>query len=1062
MSGVRPRLLPLAAGLLAALVAGVRPASADPEALVREAEALGERGWKHAGDGDYDLALPLLERSLELHEQARGPDHPEVAAAMLTLADVLQETAAHGRALALCRRALSVLEAAHGPVHEEVAQALNHVGLLQHALGDYGAATAAYERSLRIYEQVHGETHPYVAAGLNNLAGLQMAKGRRREALPLIERSLAILEAAYGETHLDVARVQNNLAVLHNKLASYDRACELAERSLAIRRELLEPDHPDIADSLSDLAGVYRAMGRLGEALPLYERALAVLERAHGESHPSVGAVLTNLARLLSTLGDLERALRLQRRGVSILEDVFGPDHRHVATAIAGLAAVLELRGDHARAEPLYERCLRMRVAALGEDHPRTASVRVSLALFHERQGHSERAAPLLERALAGLERAVGGAHPRVADALEVLANVRRSQGRTADAVRLAERALDIRHAALGEDHPRVADSLAQWGELALVLGDTRAAAEWFSGSLAIREAAFGPNHLKVDAAVALSATAAWSLGDLDPAARLLPRTHEIREAILRPNLRSGNARDQRHLLEQFERGMWRAVSLAAARPTAPETAELAADAVLQFKGRATDAAQRIARRVRRRMALFALVQRSQASLAAAELAGAQAEELSALRAKVERLQRDLAQKAGDREVVARGVSTVDVRRRLEPGTALVEWVRYRPFDPKARVARPEQAYGPARLAALVVRPGRPSAFFALGVAGEVDAAVTGLREAILRRSPFVHRAARRLHRLTLAPLLGALDDARALVLSPDGALHLAPFAALVDEQGRLVVERWPLRYVTSGRDLPEREPLPARAAPIVLADPTFGPRRGDVLEFGPLPGARRKAEALRRVLGLRPERVRVGPAAPEAALRALAGPSLVHVATHGFLLAEGPADPMLRSGLALAGFNTREEASDSADDGVLTALELAGLDLYGTELVVLSACETGVGHVDAGEGVWGLKRALALAGARSQAVTLWTVDDASTEALMSRWYARLRRGEARAEALRTVQVAMARGEVGPSDARPAKGRGARAPQPAGAQELSGWTHPYYWASVVLSGAGGALPASSP
>lgn len=148
--------------------------------------------------------------------------------------------------------------------------------------------------------------------------------------------------------------------------------------------------------------------------------------------------------------------------------------------------------------------------------------------------------------------------------------------------------------------------------------------------------------------------------------------------------------------------------------------------------------------------------------------------------------------------------------------------------------------------------------------------------------------------------------------------------------------------------------------------------------------------------------------------------------------------NPLLRSGLALAGANQRRSGQE---DGILTALEAAGLDLWGTKLVVLSACETGVGAIQKEEGVYGLRRALVMAGAESQVMSLWKVADEATRDLMIAYYKRLVTGQGRAEALRQVQLEMLRSETR--------------------------THPFYWASFIPSGAwepieGKEIKANSP
>jgi CHAT domain-containing protein len=191
------------------------------------------------------------------------------------------------------------------------------------------------------------------------------------------------------------------------------------------------------------------------------------------------------------------------------------------------------------------------------------------------------------------------------------------------------------------------------------------------------------------------------------------------------------------------------------------------------------------------------------------------------------------------------------------------------------------------------------------------------------------------------------------------------------------------------------------------------------------------------------------GDQATEGALKKVRGPRILHLATHGFFLPDEPPpqpaddaradgaamvpgaagpppqeNPLLRSGLALAGANKLRSGNE---DGILTALEASGLDLWGTKLVVLSACETGVGKVTNGEGVYGLRRALVIAGAESLVMTLWQVDDLATRDLMAGYYARLGAGKGRGTALRDTQLAIA-----------AQGK---------------YAHPYFWASFLSAGA---------
>ncbi len=150
-------------------------------------------------------------------------------------------------------------------------------------------------------------------------------------------------------------------------------------------------------------------------------------------------------------------------------------------------------------------------------------------------------------------------------------------------------------------------------------------------------------------------------------------------------------------------------------------------------------------------------------------------------------------------------------------------------------------------------------------------------------------------------------------------------------------------------------------------------------------------------------------------------------------------------SGRGAAGTEQRRE------DGVLTALEAAGLDLRGMQLLVLSACETGLGEVRQGEGVYGLRRALVLAGAETQVMSLWKVSDAATAALMGEFYRRLGRGESRMAALRAARLGLLRGELRPQSEETRRAIGLSPGKPA-AKRPAKWQHPYYWAAFVISG----------
>jgi CHAT domain-containing protein len=399
----------------------------------------------------------------------------------------------------------------------------------------------------------------------------------------------------------------------------------------------------------------------------------------------------------------------------------------------------------------------------------------------------------------------------------------------------------------------------------------------------------------------------------------------------------------------------------------------------------------------------------------------------------------------GNRETLIKRIQAA-----LPETAALVEMVRFRPFD--AAAATPGERWAPPRYGAYVIRRSGEPTFVDWGDAAPIDELIVEFRRTLSQpRGTLARDLGRRLDAALMQPMRPALGSATLIYLSPDGALNLVPFGALVDEQDRYLVETVTFNYVSSGRDL-MRTPSPAptaRGAAVVVANPAFDPggaatgaaptRSALGNHFEPLPGTAAEAEAIKSLLA--GARVFTGDQATETALKSVVAPRVLHVATHGFFLedqdlaaatAPGSAatveDPMLRSGLVFAGANA---GRSGADDGVLTALEAAALDLGGTELVVLSACETGVGDVRTGEGVFGLRRAFMVAGAETLVMSLWQVDDDATKRLMEEFYGRLAKGEGRAEALRQASIALLRD--------PAR------------------RHPFYWASFISTGEAGRM-----
>ena len=445
--------------------------------------------------GAYDKALPLYQRALAIREKALGPEAPATAASLNNLGALYWAMSAYDKALPLYQRALAIREKTLGPEHPDTSVSLNNLAGLYQAMGAYDKALPLFQRALAIREKTLGPEHPYTANSLNNLAGLYVDQGAHKEALPLYQRALQIVEKVLGPEHPRTAASLNNLALQYKALGAYDQALPLFQRALAIAEKTLGPEHPDTAVSLNNLAALYEARGAYDQALPLYRRALAIREKALGPEHPDTAASLINLGGLYETQGAYDQALPLFQRALGIFEKALGPEHPETATGLNNLARLYQAMGAYEKALPLYQRALAIREKALGPEHTSVAISLSSLAVLYEDLGAFDQALPLQQRALKIYEKALGPEHPDTALCLNNLAVLYRNLGAYDQALPLYRRALKIREKVLGPEHIDTANSLNNLAILYQAMGAYDRALPLYQRTLQILEKSLGPEH---------------------------------------------------------------------------------------------------------------------------------------------------------------------------------------------------------------------------------------------------------------------------------------------------------------------------------------------------------------------------------------------------------------------------------------------------------------------------------------------------------------------------------------------------------------------------------------
>ena len=990
----------------------IREASGTPVAIARARRI---RGLLWQSSGNYVRARADLEEALTTLQRVRREPHPEIAATLVHLGEQLLFEGALVPAHATLERACTMAEATLRKDHPELANCLRSFALVDGELEDLSAAKSRRERGVAISEASLGADHPRFAVQLNDLAISFQAQGEFSTARTLYERARSIYERRLGVDSNAATVVTFNLGLLYTRMGAYVDARRALDRVIATWTRILGPQHPNVARALSAVAELLAEQNQHARARLFYTRALRIRERALGAEHPYVARTLSNLAWTVAQLQQPREALTLSNRALRIWEQSRAPEG--LSEALVTHARILSRTGDNSGAGLAYRRALDIRLELFGPSHPLIGETEVALASVEMRLGKPIDA---LDRALRG-ER-IGREHSRLT--LGYLA-----EREALDYVAKRQSGLDVALSLAASEAARraVFDELVRGRALALdEIGARRRLIAESQGSEAsdlwtrLRVARQRLANLLVrgpgnGTPEQYSALVQEARAQEEAAERALA----ARSATFRTNARSAEAG-----LEDVRRAL-------------PEGAALVSFVRYNHSTLVTrPAGQSLNRALTTSPSYMAFVLRSDDPEPIIVPLGSAPQ----IEAAISAWRRDLM--AG---LSAQRSELVQAERTLRvPGSRL----RRRIWDPVSTHLN--------GVTQVFVVP--DSAINLLPFAALPDATAGYL----LEHGPVIH-------------YLSAERDLALLFQSAGGAVA----GGLLVVGGPAFTARTPFgafHRTPNGR--PDRDLAAAANSSGNTTTPVVSAFRGtssqcltfQSMRFSALPGAAREAEdvaalwkTLGSVTGNAAAETLIGGAATESAVKQLGpGRRILHLATHGFFLGEecgspldgtravgglvsGPAsptnptrrtvgppeNPLVLSGLAFAGANLRAAAGADEDDGILTAEEVASLNLTGVEWAVLSACDTGLGLIRAGEGVLGLRRAFHVAGAHTVIMSLWSVDDRATLMWMHALYeGRLNRRLSTADAVREASLTVL------NDRR--------------ARHQS--THPFYWAAFVAAG----------
>lgn len=903
----------------------------------------------------------------------------------------------------------------------------------------------------------------------------QIKAGEFQNAAQTMETLIPLAEQAMGASNADVVRMRVQQAVMLRSAGDMDAALRAANNARRNARRRLGEHHAVTAAAVVTVGSVYRIKGDFQKAERFYRSGITTLQRLGVDGEKDLAEAWLNLAELLSESGQPADAEVILRKARSLVRRLHGADSVQAATAENNLGMTLMKLGRMDDAERTLQSSLKLHEQLYGRQHPEFASSLNNLGLLYVGRGRTDQATQAYQQALAVTAKLDDSGASLQATVQNNLGQLMSETGQTDAALPLLQSSLQWRREHLGEDHPSTGNAMHNLGAM---YADTK---KHEQGRRVLRQAittlttAHGDAHpapVRSLAYLGILETTAGEDHSPDAAIDAFDRARRMANAAAWKVLPKLASTDQQQFMQRtFDWTLYASLALADRFPDNQNVIDASAQWLANGKG-----------------------------IAETALAAARNPEMP----------------------TPQWTSMEAIRNSIPTDGLLIDFVRQDLFDYDATTLR-ERLRDPHYVAWIIPRDGDIERVD-LGDAATIDDLIVEARSSItnaakeegtlLREGEAAAEQSTRAAMDQLAtkiwqPIASSLKpDTRRIILSPDSALWLVPFAALpverrdVDDanQPGYLVEQYAISTIGSSRDLvgddrQERDSsdslnndsLSNASKPTIFSNPTFSQSAADkaaayrrlfrrtpaAAEHGtpsagagsktigrtrfsaaPLPGTDAEAKAILAPIatwlgGVAPHHFK-GPYALESVARQLKRPPVLVFATHGFFRGElttkravNPdgsvplgdksldanfVDPLSQCGLLLSGCN--DAAADCADDdGILTGVEITDLKLAGTKLVVLSACDTGIGKIENGNGIAGLRRAFHLAGASSVASTLWQIPDEDTALLMADFFNGLADGKSFDVALQSAQRKRIQSH----------------------RKSSGASHPFFWAAFTVS-----------
>lgn len=973
-------------------------------------------------------AAEVCKEDMQISKEKYGENSNNYIQGSIQLGAIYQGMAKFEEALQVLNDTKTKLEAVGDTTSKNYDDVIFYLGIVYRSLGRFDEALSCFEINKANSLKKNGEesTEYITILGSISIVHLQMAQWEK--ALESNSYRLKILKKIYGEDHIALAGPYYALGMAYSRMGIYTKAVESLEKSLELYKKKFGGLPPQSCNVVSELATNMRFLGRFDEAEEIGKLSLNLSKAHYGESHPSFSIQQKNLSHVYIEMGRYEAAIELLEQALEICKNAFGEDHFEVANCYSKLAMTNGYILNFKEAIELEQKAISIFEKIYGIDHINYISSMNSLGNFYRSVGEYGKSDSIFKSIMQSVEK-----HQK-------------SNGRIYAAI--------IAGAAFTK----------------LELEDFDTAKELFLESYRVLDSTFGKEHPSQIKGLVNIAGLHFRLEEDEEAEQY------FRECFTR--VFNSIERFFPALSENEKIKYWNTLSMHLVLfnnyvtkyyEEKPEILEDMYNYSLFSKGMILEAKKKSLQRARNMSKILTNWQSTREYwmklMQNPELAEKMGVDIDSVEQAANQYEKMMSESSSRLKATfdTTKVRWYDVQKALKEGEAAVEIIRFKTHD-RAKYT------GGITYAALILKGGNDKniELVLLNNGKELEneklkeyIEIINKNKRVAELSSSEKKKLEELYEQFWEKISEKVRGAKSIYISPDGVFHKINIQTLINpETGKYLLEELDVIMLTSTKDLCNAYEISSSSVllnndstAVLFGDPEFNLNESDdagkesktiiassmdrtlnnikrMGNINKLPGTKKEIIEIEKKLSESNWQTRVysGDKALESEVKALSGPKILHIATHGVFLEDleisekdksnYSENPMLRSMLLFAGAgnsvaraksdstNERSMQEDKIwdEDGILTAYEVISLDLDGTELVVLSACNTAKGEVRNGEGVFGLQRAFQVAGAKTIIMSLWSVDDNATQQLMTLFYQNLLSGDTKKQALKEAQ----------------------------------------------------------